>query len=93
MDIKGAVTNIKAWTYIVVLLIAVATTAGTYAKIPERLNNLEATDNIHTSDIKSLSNAMREYLAVQAERDRWEEKHEERQMTLIDELRKSNGYH
>ena len=91
MNIKDAVINVKSWIYIVVLLIAVATTAGTYAKIPDRINNLELVDVTHEGSINQLSTAMKQYLAVQTERDKWEEKHEERQMMMIDELRRANG--
>ena len=91
MDIKEAVINLKSWIYIAGILVLVATTAGTYAKVPGDIKELKQTDKTHDNAIKDLSVAMQQYLAVQQERDRWEEKHEERQMQLIDELRKSNG--
>ena len=92
MKITDITSNMKAWIFIATLLVVVATTAGKFAKLPERVDKVESEMGSNKDSVQQLASTFKEYMSVKAEREKWEEQHEERQMILLDELRKSNGH-
>ena len=88
MKLKQLATDIRAYLFLIGLVIAIVFGVSTYAKLPEKVEKNKENTKENTVDIQTLTNNVDKFIAVQHSQDKAQERREELLLKLIEEMNK-----